>query len=245
MTNLVEIFSSIQGEGIYTGARQVFVRFSGCNLKCAYCDTPYEPNPRFRVEFPAGTREFVNYSNPAGPDETAEIIKKFNLKKHHSISLTGGEPLLHTKFILQLSRLLKAEGTMFYLETNGTLPSHLAILIPVIDIVSMDIKLPSTSELSGLWDTHSEFLQTCSSKEVFVKTVVSSSTTEPEIIEACKIIKGVNPKIPLIIQPVSSHSGYHGKSPSIRRVIKLQELALDYLTDVRVIPQTHKYLGQL
>ena len=58
--NLIEIFSSIQGEGKYVGCRQIFVRFEGCNLACRYCDTENAPgaHPTCQIETHAGSRSF-------------------------------------------------------------------------------------------------------------------------------------------------------------------------------------------
>ncbi|HWI54270.1 MAG TPA: 7-carboxy-7-deazaguanine synthase QueE, partial [Desulfobacteria bacterium] len=93
-THLVEIFSSVQGEGLYLGVKQIFIRFAGCNLKCKYCDTPFEPETGFRVEVPAGSGRFDLYQNPVTPDQIIDIIKRLDPQLCHSISLTGGEPLL-------------------------------------------------------------------------------------------------------------------------------------------------------
>ncbi len=245
MASLVEIFSSIQGEGIYVGVRQIFLRFSGCNLNCSYCDTAHDLRPTFRVEFLPGTGKFTCYPNPVQPEKVAEIISKFNLKKHHSISLTGGEPLLQVEFIEKLSFFFKKKGIKLFLETNGTLPSQLAKLISVLDIISMDIKLPSVAGGGEMWDTHRDFLAIGSQKDIFVKIVVAADTSEAEITKACEIIKKVDPKIPLIIQPVTPQPEFSGEKPSAVKLLTWQELARDYINDVRVIPQIHKFLGQL
>ena len=74
-----EIFVSIQGEGPYIGYKQLFIRFCGCNLSCNYCDTDTSNGVTYTIE------------------EIMEIIN--NHQECHSISLTGGEPLLHTGFL--------------------------------------------------------------------------------------------------------------------------------------------------
>ena len=148
-TNIKEIFASIQGEGPYIGYKQLFVRFCGCNLNCNYCDTEF------------GASESEKYS----ADELANIIKE-NLDCH-SVSLTGGEPLLNVKFLKEF--LPKCELPI-YLETNGTLYGELAEVIDFVTYVSADIKLPSCTGLKPLWAEHDKFFNIASKKNLFAKT---------------------------------------------------------------------------
>ena len=93
-----EIFSSIQGEGKYVGCRQLFIRFVGCNLSCRYCDT--------EDMLAADKCDLENdkvLDNPVTLTDVLPYIKKRLQEKHHSISLTGGEPLLYTDFINELA----------------------------------------------------------------------------------------------------------------------------------------------
>ena len=118
MVKVNEIFASIQGEGPYVGYKQLFVRFCNCNLKCNYCDT-----------------EFMD-GKDYNPCELADEVNKFS--DVHSVSLTGGEPLLQIEF---LKDFLPRVNKKIYLETNATLADKFIEVKPFIDIVSADIKL--------------------------------------------------------------------------------------------------------
>jgi len=76
---IAEVFESFQGEGIYAGVKQVFVRFFGCNLACIFCDTPL--------------KHFKEYS----PNALKKEISRFS--GYHSLCFTGGEPLLQADFL--------------------------------------------------------------------------------------------------------------------------------------------------
>lgn len=242
-TYLYEIFSSVQGEGPYLGCRQVFIRFAGCNLSCAYCDTPTGPKPPVcRVEQNPGSNIFTKHENPLGADRVAEIVRSYHLAAHHSISLTGGEPLLQTDFLLQLIPLLKGSRQGIYLETNGSLPGELSRVIDMVDIVAMDIKLPGSTGMVDLWERHRQFLAIASSKQVFVKIVVNSFAETGELERAARLIGEVDPGIPLIIQP-ETRAGRFSLDAAKAHMFQAGTLAI--LRDVRVIPQTHVMMGLL
>ncbi|MCQ2124010.1 MAG: radical SAM protein [Fibrobacter sp.] len=99
-----EIFLSIEGEGIRTGAPAVFIRLFGCNLRCAYCDSMYA------VE----GSDFQEMS----PEEVFQKVKSFNTQY---VTLTGGEPLIH-KDVEVLLKMLDDYGLEVNIETNGTQP---------------------------------------------------------------------------------------------------------------------------
>ncbi len=239
---LQEIFSSVQGEGPYVGYRQIFLRFAGCNLTCAYCDTLIEPAPACRCELTPGKKDFRFVSNPLTPPQVARMVETLNPAIHHSLSLTGGEPLLHNEFLLELIPLLRGCRLRIYLETNGTLPQELKRLIHLVDIIAMDIKLPGTSRLPPLWDEHRKFLAAARQKEVFVKIVVDEKTSFQELDEALRLLKEAG-EVPLIIQPVTLAGGKLGIGPE--RMLLLQERALKILPQVRIIPQIHSVLNLL
>lgn len=218
--------------------RQIFVRFSGCSLTCDYCDTPESrvQVPEFNI---AGAYGNTVLPNPVSSEKLTEIVKSFNTHPnlHHSVSLTGGEPLEQADFLKEWLSL--KEGLKIYLETNGILPTHLTEVIECIDIIGMDIKLPSVGGVKPHWDLHREFLNIAAEKEVFVKVVVDKSVTWEDMVNAVEIVYSVNPGIPFVIQP---------RTPvdmETEQILKLQDMASSKLSHVRVIPQVHKFLHLL
>lgn len=217
---IAEIFDSIQGEGIYSGIKQVFVRFFGCNLKCAFCDTPLEA---FQEKTPDEVRgEILKYSN------------------FHSVSLTGGEPLCQADFLKDLLPGIRALGHKVYLETNGTLPRELQKIIDDIDIIAMDIKLPSSTKGCALWPEHEDFLKAALKKEVFVKMVVTSETEIADIFRARAIIREADPCIPVILQPNWTDGC---ATLSDKMIFFKKEIISHGIRDVRILPQAHKAAG--
>ena len=176
-----EIFESIQGEGVYQGKKQVFVRFFGCNLSCDFCDTELASYKELRVD---------------------DIINDISFyKDHHSVSLTGGEPLLQIEFLKELAKRLKSEGKTVYLETNGTLADNLEQVIDYVDIIAMDFKLPSSTYGKKLWSEHRQFLKVAAKKEVFIKSVIGKATMIEDILRVVRIMRQVKPELILVLQP--------------------------------------------
>lgn len=113
---LKEIFLSIQGEGIFAGTPQIFIRFARCNLSCKYCDTDFKLSDKFTVKFNEFTLE--KYSNPVSSSNVVKIVESF--PPLPLISFTGGEPLLQIDFLGELLFKFKEKGFKLFLETNGT-----------------------------------------------------------------------------------------------------------------------------
>lgn len=253
---LIEVFSAIQGEGLNVGTRQIFIRFALCDLRCHFCDSAHTWNTpaTCRIEGLPGSRKFEIHSNPVPLPILLEWVRRQNiLRLHDSISLTGGEPLLHSHFLTNfLPEVRSATGLPIYLETGGHRPEQLTKILPYIDSVGMDLKLPSTSGES-YWQAHSQFLQLCSSAnlDVFVKIVVSQQTSLSDLEQAALLVKAVSPKIPVFLQPVTplepekAFADQQAVAPSPDQVLNWQGLMKQFLDRVRVIPQTHKVIGQL
>lgn len=213
-----EVFSSIQGEGPYIGFEQLFIRFSKCNLKCSYCDT----------DFISDLKEFT-------PEQLAYEVANF--KTIHSISLTGGEPLLEVDFLKEFLPLVDKK---IYLETNGTLFQELEQVIDLVDIISMDIKLNSTSNNGDLFEKHRKFIDIAkkSNKEIFVKVVFDETITSEEISKCIELVKNNN--ILIILQPKMDGEVLNLSNEVINEVFSK---FVEHYQNVRLIPQVHKFLN--
>ncbi len=226
---IIEVFSSIQGEGVYVGQPHLFVRFWDCNLACRYCDTDYRGPYR-------------EYTQDELLDEVRGLLEKEG--PHHAVSLTGGEPLLWWRFLQEWLPRLKALGQKIYLETNGTLPAALAELLPWIDIVAMDIKPPSATLDRPEWGNHEQFIRLAHSagKDLFVKIVVTKQTADEEVRRACALVAAVDRNIPVVLQPVTPWRDVK-ETTEPSQVDRWRLQACGGLADVRVIPQVHRLLG--
>ncbi len=218
-----EIFLSIQGEGLYLGVPQIFIRFYGCNLSCSFCDT----GPKLYKTF----------------DRNALMSKILDYKEpYHSITLTGGEPLLQTDFIKDfLYEYKRVYKKPIYLETNGTLHIELSKVIKYVDIVAMDFKLSSSTKGADFWVEHMKFLKIAKEKKIFIKMVVSNNTDSRDIRKGMEIISKVDCNIPVVLQPVTSDSA--NEKISDTNLSKFREILRKTNNHVQVIPQVHKMIG--
>lgn len=253
---LFEIFSSIQGEGIHVGERQLFVRTAGCSATCRWCDTV--PGKKRRPYFVVHGAHRKTIENPVTAaralKETLSLTDARNPVR--SASITGGEPLEQPDFVAALARGLKQEGLRVHLETSGIEAAALPGVIEWIDVVAMDIKLPSATGKDH-WDAHREFLRIATARvsaasrsaktEVFVKVVVEHTTPLVEIERAVDLVSEAGAGIPLVLQPESGAYLLEKHGIAARKALAAlldlaQRRALGRLEDVRVIPQCHKLL---
>ena len=221
---IVEVFSSLQGEGLRLGERQIFVRFGGCNLRCDYCDEP------------------ASRSASAGSVWSAAKLKAKILAlqrasgalRNRSISWTGGEPLLFPKFLREMMAWAKRKGFGNHLETNGLLPARLKSLAEFVDVVSMDIKLPSATG-RNTWGAHGASLRIVPAK-TFVKVVMTASSRLDELRKVIKTLKDM-PEMPLILQPAT------GRAIPPKRALAFFKFARSRRKNVRLMRQWHPIWG--
>ena len=174
-----EMFVSIQGEGINIGQPQLFIRLTGCNIDCDYCDTD---TSKFRV---------------LRTEKVLELIE--NEKEKHffkQVSITGGEPLIQAELIRPLLERINSEYKIM-LETNATLPDELEKIIDYVDTVSADLKLDYHSKNPEIFD---RFMEIATKKEAYIKIVYNSRQIE--------LLKKMLPtalkyNIPVYLQPMT------------------------------------------
>ncbi len=119
---ICELFASIQGESTYAGTPCTFIRLSGCNLRCSYCDTTYS--------YEEGAEQSIE-----------EILERVRDAGLNLVEITGGEPLLQHEEVAELTKRLLDAGYRVLIETNGSMS------ISSLDkraIVIMDMKTPSS-----------------------------------------------------------------------------------------------------
>jgi 7-carboxy-7-deazaguanine synthase len=169
-----EIFYSIQGEGKWVGLPNIFIRTSGCNLRCNYCDTKYAYDDGREIS----------------SNEILKEILKFNCK---FVCITGGEPLLQEDIIELIKSLSKKEYSII-IETNGSIEIKPIISFDKL-VISLDIKCPSSNMEKNMVLKNIDLLR----KDDQIKFIVKDKN---DYDYAKKIIKNHNPQCDIYIQPV-------------------------------------------
>jgi len=169
-----EMFKSIQGEGIYIGVPMFFIRLTGCNLRCEWCDTQYA--------FYEGEEMSIN-----------SIVKSVEDSGLKWVCITGGEPLLQEDVYKLIDTLIR-KGYKILLETNGSI---LIDKLPTEDnlVISLDIKTPSSKMEKAMRFANLDYL----GPKDFVKFVIMD---EKDFEYAKKIIEEYEIDKEIVFQPV-------------------------------------------
>ncbi len=257
--NLVELFWSAQGEGPNVGRSTLFLRFGGCDLRCAWCDSPgtWLPTADCRFEISPGSGQFERDANPVSASRLERAIRALSPAPGSFLGLTGGEPLLQPLAVVGAAQIARALGLRVALETHGLAVARLAEVIGEIDYVSMDWKLESDVRRAketeaeggyakGFAALHAEFLALLVERSVesSVKVVVTGNTLPEELAEVCRVVAALAPETPLILQPVTPF-GRVKEQPSAEVLLGHLRACERVHADVRLIPQTHRVYGAL
>ena len=228
---IYEIFFSYQGEGLYTGLPQIFVRFAGCNINCSYCDTAYSIKISDKAYYITADKLLKRIKKIYKAD------KQYFTDGKPSVAFTGGEPLIYAGFLKNFLPALKKEGFSIYLETNSTMPKQLKKIVSLCDVISMDFKFASDCGKS-FWKEHKEFLK-LSKKKSFIKCVITNKTKFYEIQKSAEIISKISKNTHFILQPSTAKKN----RPKLPNIHKFYSYALKKLPNAHLMAQMHKIYG--
>jgi len=211
------IYMATEGEGIYVGTPQVFVRFQGCSIGCLNCDSK-------------DTWEFAKKPTANLQTVLAEIAK-FPLQR---VSITGGDPLhpIHALAVTELTHALKKKGYWVNLEASGTRIDD--TLFDILDFISFDYKTPSTGVVTNV-DLIERLAQHYPQK-FQVKSVVADDVDFNYVLAAYNKIQ--HKQFTWCLTPVYNT----GEEFPQERFIKIIELNQQNGAYFRVIGQQHKWI---
>jgi 7-carboxy-7-deazaguanine synthase len=171
---IIEVFHSIQGEGLLTGVRTTFVRTARCNLRCRWCDTTYSFGP--------GRERSV-----------ASLVAEVQRNRTRHVCLTGGEPLLQRE-ALELVGRLSGRGLTTVIETGGSLDVGPYVGLAGVHL-SVDVKCPSSGmERHNLWSNLAKL-----TAEDTVKFVIGD---RKDYLYARRVVRQYRGPAALVFQPV-------------------------------------------
>lgn len=230
-----EIFTSIEGEGIFVGKKTLFIRFSGCHLKCRWCDTQYA------LPLDSGTEYQI--------DEIEDLIIRELQPFTYKVNFTGGEPLLQTDAVIKLADFIKKQTKLkTYIESSCFDSELFSKVLPYMDICKIEFKTDDSKVVENevydsLLSNEIKCLELAveSNKTTYIKIVVTNSTN----LESFKnlvynISKKIKPSdiLGFIIQPS------HGvDQPTVNKLLDTYDIVQPMFPEVRIIPQLHKEIG--
>ncbi|WP_456399979.1 7-carboxy-7-deazaguanine synthase QueE [Persephonella sp.] len=187
--NVVEIFSSVEGEGTFIGYPVTFIRLEGCNLRCEWCDTAYSYSGKNFKEM-----------------KISDILMEIKNYPNFRVCLTGGEPFLSENVEILMEEILK-KGYLLMVETNGT------VFTEKIKNIYLQYKDKIHTVISPKPDVYyfiNDYLLNFADE---IKFIIDQKIKLDDILKYKKIYK----KIPLIFQPQSNRKDMIDKALKFQR----------------------------
>lgn len=229
-----EIFTSIEGEGIFSGTKTMFIRLAGCHLKCRWCDTEYA------LPLDSGRQYSIN--------EAIDLIEKHIQPFTYKVNFTGGEPLLQHRALISLADFIKTSiGLRTYIESSCFDSQRFSEIVQYFDICKIEFKTPDSGATTidnykNLLRNEFECLDIAqkSNKLTFIKVVTTRSTSKIWLHELVHNIFEKNTPTNIsgfVIQP-----SYGTDEPTFSNLIDFYDIVFPFYPEVRIIPQLHKEL---
>jgi 7-carboxy-7-deazaguanine synthase len=232
---LKEIFTSIEGEGPYFGTKTLFVRMSGCHLRCYWCDTT--------------DALAMNSGNSFSVDEAKDLIIKELQPNTYKINFTGGEPLIQHEAVAELAKFMKQNKDIrTYIESSCFDSIRFAKVIPYIDICKIEFKMSDSQVVDHknyndllLNEIMCLKIAIMQDKATYIKIVVTDSSNIHEFRNLTeKIFEYAEPGnlVGFVIQPC-----YGANQPGLEKLLSFYDCVYPIYDEVRIVPQLHKLIG--
>lgn len=270
---VMEVFASFQGEGLFVGQAQVFLRLAGCPLRCSWCDTPasWELGESRHAVIRRDGEPPAKEGRWASPFQAALWVASVEPGEPRPVSITGGEPLIWPEFIRAMRSMLRPRP--IHLETAGAHPEALARVLDRVDHVSLDLKLPGDMgapvELPRLGEGgDSEIAEPPLPLPISEAAPVTAADWQLARRRCLDLVKDVSACAKVVVRGGTEPRAYDElfedvarrapelpvfiapatpirgvEAPSYEHLVEVTEQARDLQLDVRVLPQVHRAMG--
>lgn len=231
---IFEIFTSIEGEGILYGTKTLFVRLAGCPFTCFYCDT------KESLPLDSGIEYDIK--------DAFKLIDSHLQNQTFKVNFTGGDPLIQHEAVAEMAKYIQNKKIPTYLESSCFDSKKFLQLLPYFDIVKIEFK---TQDSEFVDERHYDRLISQAlkclefslkgKKTTYIKIVVSSKTKLKEFSHLVNQIFNLISKKKIdgfIIQPT-----YGIAEPSLEHLLNLYDIVFPFYSQVKVVPQLHKFIG--